>query len=180
MHSSSFFSSFFFTSSFECVSLSLAAIGSSETCNGVPGLCDMNFNRVTLPAAHKSGTFNLTSSAYGETQPYKQIRRNLGTSQTLSFREQLEAGIRAVDIEPCCSEGENQRNVSCRRATKLKLDSLLLLLLQKLLLPTPDPNVASLSFFLSFFDLFSLVIVGSFVISTSSLTIRPFLFLNSF
>ena len=94
------------------------AIGSDKTCNGVPGLCDLRFNEVTFPATHKSGAYGLTNDDYGEVQPYKQIRQNLATSQTLTFREQLEAGIRAVDIEPCCSKGENERTVSYTQTMK--------------------------------------------------------------
>ena len=69
-------------------------------------------NQVTLPATHKSAAYSLTNDDFGEDQTYKQIRQNLATSQTLTFSEQLEAGIRAVDIEPCCSDGENERTVS--------------------------------------------------------------------
>ena len=109
-----------FSHSKASISLSLLAIGPSKTCNGVPGLCDLRFNEVTFPATHKSGAYGLTNEEFGEIQPYKQIRQNLATSQRLTFRKQLEAGVRAVDIEPCCSGAENERTVSGTRARGTK------------------------------------------------------------
>ena len=127
---------------FSCVFLSssfLSAIGSDKKCNGVPGLCDLKFNEVTLPATHKSGAYGLTSSDFGEVTPYTNIRKSLAISQTLTFREQLEAGIRAVDIEPCCTDGESARKVNCGGAKNEKLDSQLLSLLSNLRQDPPPP-----------------------------------------
>ena len=95
------------------IHLSLAALGSNKTCNGVPGLCDLKFNEVTLPGSHNSGAYTLTRGS--ELEPWKTIRQNLATSQTLTFREQLEAGVRAFDIEPCCEKDDTYTTVSYNR-----------------------------------------------------------------
>ena len=89
-----------------------SAIGSDKKCNGVPGLCDLSLNDVTLPATHNSGAYNLDHGNLNDYQPLKKIREELATSQSLTFREQLEAGVRAVDIEPCCAHDETLNTVS--------------------------------------------------------------------
>ena len=93
-----------------------SAIGSDKKCNGVPGLCDLSLNDVTFPATHKSGAYNLDHGNLNVYQPLMEIREELATSQSLTFRQQLEAGVRALDIEPCCANHENLTTVSHTRA----------------------------------------------------------------
>ena len=90
------------------------ALSITKTCNGVPGLCDLPYNKVTLPSSHTSAAYGLSYDWVGEIPVYTKIRKHLAISQRETVAAQLEDGIRAFDIEPCCTHGESYKKVRQR------------------------------------------------------------------
>ena len=67
-------------------------------CNGLPDLCGLKFDQVTLPGTHNAGA--------GFDGPLRQCSGGefsdcLFRNQGLNFKEQLELGIRFFDIDTC-------------------------------------------------------------------------------
>ena len=67
-------------------------------CNGLPDLCDLKINQITLPGTHNAGSgFDGPLRACSGVEVGDCLWRNQG----LNFKEQLELGIRFFDIDSC-------------------------------------------------------------------------------
>ena len=81
-----------------CYCLPSTALLPRIACNGLPDLCDMKINQVTLPGTHNAGSgFDGPLRACSGVEVGDCLWRNQG----MNFKEQLDFGIRYFDIDSC-------------------------------------------------------------------------------